>query len=147
MSYCAAVDAVVNPAIAPGLEALRWHLMDHHYSDVAAFDICHHVLEEGTLAGAPGLYPEDEAAAEAAYVGSLPAVPFADPAWGSDEDLDGLDLPPICGGGPDPADERWWLEQARDADERAEAMESCRRLDELAAIRAAEARAPLYGYE
>jgi hypothetical protein len=85
MTYCAAVDARVNPRLAPGLDALRWHLLDHHYSDVAAFDICHHVLEEGTLAGAPGLEREDEALAEEAFVRSLPAVPFDSPEWTADQ--------------------------------------------------------------
>lgn len=79
MVYCAAVDASVNPAIAPGLEALRWHLLDNHYSDVATFDICFYVAEEGTLAGAPGLHGEDEASAEEAYVNSLPAGGWSDP--------------------------------------------------------------------
>lgn len=83
MIYCAAVDAVVNPSIAPGLEALRWHLLDHHYSDVAAFDICHHVLEEGTPAGCSLLEAEDEAAAEAAFVDALPELPYDHECWGA----------------------------------------------------------------
>ena len=80
MPYCAATDCEVNARVAPGLEALRWHLLDEHYSDAAAFDICWHVLLEGTLAGAP--YLEDEADAEAAYCDALPAVPYDDPDWG-----------------------------------------------------------------
>lgn len=148
MSYCAAIHGVVNPAIRPGLDALDWWLADNHYSQHARERIVAYAAAEGTPTGSPYLEAEDEAEASEAFVGALPAVPFDSAEWGPDEDLDGLDLPPMCGGGPDPDDELWWAQQARLADERAEAMESCRRLDALAELRAAEERAEArYGWE
>src|SRR5262249_12797393 len=86
-----------NPQLRPGLAALVEFLMDGDYSSHAIGRICDFVACNGTLEGSL-VDPEDMAEAEAIFVDALPPLDFDSPAWGSaEEDLDGLDLPPVCG--------------------------------------------------
>jgi hypothetical protein len=119
MFHCATIPTDVNPALRPALDGLAGLLTNYHYSAHAASRIVAYVAAEGTLAGAPGLDPEDEPVAETTFVNGLEPVGFDDPAWGSLEDLDDLDAiieeperdplapgPILLGpddGGPDPA--------------------------------------------
>lgn len=111
--YCSATDCDVNRLIAPGLEALSWHLLEESYSAVTVFDVCHYVLDHGTLEGNGLIFDEDYEAAEAAYVNSLPAVPYDSAEWGEaepDEDSElwrhARDWTPAGGwSDPDPAGE------------------------------------------
>jgi hypothetical protein len=80
-----------NPQLAPGLSALVPFLIDQHYSSHAIGRIEAYVATHGTLAGSI-IEPEDEAAAEEAFVASLPAVDASSGSW----DRDGgvyLDVP------------------------------------------------------
>lgn len=75
-----------------------------------------HVQIWQTLEGAYGLRPADVADAYAVLEADQPEVAWGDPAWGSSDDLDGLDLPPISGGSPeytdqDHADHVSWLQE------------------------------------
>jgi hypothetical protein len=81
MSYCASIRMYVNPALRPGLDALLWWLMDHHYSRPAAESIVRHAGREGTPTGCPYLEAEDEDGATEAFVSALPAVPPDAAAW------------------------------------------------------------------
>jgi hypothetical protein len=70
-----------NPALRPGLAALVAWLLEQRYSSHAIGRIEGHVAVHGTLAGSM-IDPEDEAAAEEAFVGGLDAVPGDSDAWG-----------------------------------------------------------------
>jgi hypothetical protein len=69
-----------NPSLKPGLAALVGWLLDHHYSSHAIGRIENFVAVHGTLAGSM-VDPEDEAAAEEAFVAALPEVAGDSPAW------------------------------------------------------------------
>jgi hypothetical protein len=73
-------------------------LEDYAYSQFAREAVVIHAAEHGTPSGCEHLEAEDEHDAEMAFVEALPAVPYSSPEWGSDDDLDGLDIPPVCGG-------------------------------------------------
>lgn len=81
MNHSGTIRLYVNPALRPGLEALRWALLDRHYSDHAAGRIVAHAAREGTPTGSPDLEPEDEGPATEAFVGALPSVRFDSAAW------------------------------------------------------------------
>jgi hypothetical protein len=89
-----------NPTLRPGLAALVEFLMGRNYSSHAIARVFDFVACNGTLEGSM-VEPGDMDAAERAFVDALPAIDFDDPAWGSDDDLDGLDIPPVCGGSPE----------------------------------------------
>lgn len=92
-------SAIPGPAILATFEAL----FNIGYGGRQADAIVAYLQREGTLAGAPCLDATSEAIVERAYVAALPAVPFDDAAWGSDDDLDDLDLVvPIDPDGPGP---------------------------------------------
>src|SRR6516165_8669136 len=101
MGHCAAIPIFVNPALQPGLDTLSWWLEDNHYSAHARERILAHAAAEGTPTGCRYLEREDEAGAEAVFVDALPPLEYSNPAWGSLEDLDGLDVPPVSGGAPE----------------------------------------------
>jgi hypothetical protein len=69
-----------NPAYRPGLAALVAWLLDQRYSSHAIARIESHVAVHGTLAGSM-IEPDDEAAAEEAFVEGLDAVPGDSDAW------------------------------------------------------------------
>jgi hypothetical protein len=90
-----------NPQLRSDLAALVEHLMMRDYSSHAISRIFDFVACNGTLEGSL-VEPDDMSDAESAFVDALPAVPFDSPCWGSDDDLDGLDVPPVSGGAPEP---------------------------------------------
>jgi hypothetical protein len=69
-----------NPAPRPGLAALVGWLLEQRYSSHAIGWIESHVAVHGTLAGSL-MEPEDEAAAEEAFVEGQDAVPGDSDAW------------------------------------------------------------------
>jgi hypothetical protein len=69
-----------NPALRPGLVALVAWLLEQRYSSHAIGRIERYVAVHGTLAGSL-IEPEDEAAAEEAFVEALDAVPSDSDAW------------------------------------------------------------------
>jgi hypothetical protein len=83
------------------LAALVEHLMSRDYSPHAIGRIFDYVACNGTLEGSL-VEPDDMAEAEACFVDALPPLDYASPCLGSDDDLDGLDIPPISGGSPEP---------------------------------------------
>jgi hypothetical protein len=90
-----------NPTLRPGLAALVALLMERNYSGRMVGKVYDFAAVHGTLAGSM-IEPEDEAAAEAAFVDALPAIDFDSPVWGSDEGLDvDAGSPPL----PDPMPE------------------------------------------
>lgn len=91
---------IPGPAILATFEAL----FAAGYGGRQADSIVAYLQREGTLAGAPCLDPTSEAIVERAYVASLPPVPYSDfAAWGSDDDLDDIDLVvPLDPTGPPP---------------------------------------------
>jgi hypothetical protein len=91
-----------NPQLRPGLAALVEFLMERDYSSHAIGRIFDFAACNGTLEGSL-IEPDDMADAEAAFVDNLPALDYHNPAWGSDEDLEDLDVPPISDG-PDAPD-------------------------------------------
>jgi hypothetical protein len=112
-----------NPQFRPALAALVELLMARNYSSRAIGNVFDFVACNGTLEGSL-VALEDMADAEAVFVDALPEIPFDVECWGSTEDLDDLDVPPIAGGspeadpGPTEADRRdfeAWLSQV-DAD-------------------------------
>src|SRR5262249_35985273 len=89
-----------NPQLRPGLAALVDFLMGRDYTSHAIGRIFDFAACNGTLEGSI-IELEDMADAEAAFVDALPSIGFDSPAWGSVEDLDDLDIPPLSGGAPD----------------------------------------------
>jgi hypothetical protein len=75
----------VSPSVRRALGVLATLLEDCHYSRHARESICGHVAREGTLAGAPGLDPGDEADAEMVFVAELESAPFDSEAWDRDQ--------------------------------------------------------------
>lgn len=157
-----------NPCHEPALAALGDWLTNNHYSAWAMTRIVAHVRRTGELAGAVALElldPTDEAAATEVYCENLPEVPESSPAWddpavyldvaslverdgvadrrrlAADPELAAIIredpeltrayadcLPPVAGGAPAGPSEA----------DIVEAMERCRRLAMLDAIRQAE---------
>jgi hypothetical protein len=105
-----------NPTFRPGLAALVEFLMGRDYTSHAIGRIFDFVACNGTLEGSL-IEAEDMADAEAVFVDAMPPIDFDNPVWGSDDDLDDLDIPPISGGAPeheytdqDHADHMAWLD-------------------------------------
>jgi hypothetical protein len=138
--HCVTIPSDVKSAIRPALGVLAETLTDRHYSAFAATRIVAYVASEGTVTGAPGMEPEDEAAAEFAFVSALEPVPFDDARWGEDLDVESgceplpelpdlrdphdwchpalraAGIPPVSGGAPgrldgDVRDFEEWLDQ------------------------------------
>jgi hypothetical protein len=120
-----------NPQLRPGLAALVDFLMGRDCSSYAIGRIFDFVACNGTLEGSL-VEQEDMADAEQVFVDALPAVDVKSPAWGSDDDLEDLDIRPIGGSGAPEDDSEPFTPTAEDwADYRAH-------FDRLE---------PLYGYE
>jgi hypothetical protein len=73
-----------NDTFRPALAALVEALMRRNYSSHMIGRIFDFSAVHGTLAGAPGLDPADEADCECAFVDALPAVPMDSDAWDRD---------------------------------------------------------------
>lgn len=99
----------VNPLQADALSALADFLEDRHYSPHMTGRILRSVGAHGTLAGS-GIEPEDEADAEAVFVGNLPEIGFDAEVWNREDvfldvELMALDRHPLpFGDGPDAPD-------------------------------------------
>jgi hypothetical protein len=85
-----------NPALRPGLAALIGWLLDHSYSSHMIGRIEGHAAVHGTLAGSL-IEPEDEPAAEEAFISALPVVGNDSPAW--DDPSVFLDAETLLAGG------------------------------------------------
>jgi hypothetical protein len=73
-----------NPTFRPALAALVAFLMERGYTSTAIGKVFDFAATQGTLAGCEWLDPEDEAAAEEAFVDALPALDPASEAWDRD---------------------------------------------------------------
>jgi hypothetical protein len=76
-----------NDTFRPALAALVEVLMRRNYTSHMIGRIFDHAAVHGTLAGAPGLDPADEAAVEEAFVDNLPELPADSEAWGRNQDV------------------------------------------------------------
>jgi hypothetical protein len=96
------VPVGLDPAIREGAgERYVWLLLEGNYSQLAREQITRYAATEGTLEGCEWLEPQDLDAATEAFIAGMPAIDFDNPVWGSTEDLDNLDLPPVRGGSPE----------------------------------------------
>jgi hypothetical protein len=73
-----------NPQFRPGLAALVAFLMGRDYASTAIGKVFDFAATQGTLAGCEWLDPEDEAAAEEAFVDALPELDLTSDAWDRD---------------------------------------------------------------